>query len=118
MDASNKTDDINKFDRLLRLLPLCGALARHPQNLDLICAGGKCSLVSAIFKVIGYALSPADCRIITEASVELKGCNSLQDEIHTLADGHLNATMFLRKVSHLFRCFRSSIVSLHCHDIS
>ena len=101
MTASNKMDEISKFDRLLRLVTLCGALARHPQNLEMICAGGKCSLVSAVFKVIGFALPPADCRSISEASTEMKGCSSLQDELHALADGHPNATMILRKASHL-----------------
>jgi hypothetical protein len=103
MDSSNRADGINKFDRLLRLLPLCGALARHPQNLEMIFAGGKCSLVSAIFKVIGYALPPADCCSIAEASMELKGCNSLQDEMHAFAEGHPNAIMFLRKVNDVLR---------------
>jgi hypothetical protein len=99
MDAGNKSDDISKFDRLLRLLPLCGALARHRQNLELIVAGGRCSLAAAVLNVVVYALPPAVCSIAAAACVDLKGCSSLQEEMYSLTDVHPCAVLLLRRVS-------------------
>ena len=109
MDSANKTDDISKFDRILRLLPLCGALARHPANLELMVAGGKGSLAVAILKVVVHALPPAVCRSLTDASVDLKGCSTLQEELHAFADSHPDATVFLRRVS----CQAAALCLMH-----
>ena len=98
IDAGNKTDDGTKCDRLLRILPLCGALARHPHNLELVVAGGNGSLACTVFRVIMHALPPRVCRHLTDAAVELKGCSSLQEEIRALTDAHPSATSFLRRV--------------------
>ena len=97
MNGGNKTDDIDKFDRILRLLPLCGALARHPSNLQLMVAGGKGSLAISILKVIVYSLPPSVCRSFTDASLDLKSCSSLQEEVQAITHvGLSDATVFLR----------------------
>lgn len=98
IDTSNRTDDVTKCDRLLRILPLCGALARHPHNLELVVAGGNGSLASTLFRVFMHALPPRVCRQLTDASIDLKGCSSLQEEIHALTDAHPSAITFLRRV--------------------
>jgi hypothetical protein len=112
MDASHKADDIVKFDRMLRLLPLCGALARHPQHLEMIVAGGKCSLASVILKLVVYAMSPAICRCLADSCAELKGRSTLQEEIHAFADDQPNAFTILRRVSVLFFDIPSHVKSL------
>ncbi len=98
LDAGNKMDDVSKCDRLLRLLPLSGALARHPQNLELIVAGGRGSLASTLFRVVVHTLSPTICRNLSDASADLKGCSTLQEELHALTDAHPSAITFLRRV--------------------
>jgi hypothetical protein len=102
MDAGHKVDEIVKFDRILRLLPLCGALARHPQHLELIVAGGKCSLASTLLKLVVYAMPPAVCRRLSDSYAELRGCSTLQEEIHAFADALPDAFTILRRVSPLF----------------
>jgi hypothetical protein len=99
MDAGHKVDEIVKFDRILRLLPLCGALARHPQHLELIVAGGKCSLASTLLKLVVYAMPPAICRRLSDSYAELKGCSTLQEEIHAFADALPDAFTILRRIS-------------------
>lgn len=98
IEASNKTDDISKCDRLLRVLPMCLALARHPNNLELMVAGGKSGLASTIFRVIVYAMPPTVCRTLSEASTGLKGCCTLLEEIHALTDALPSAITLLRRV--------------------
>jgi hypothetical protein len=98
IDASNKADDISKCDRLLRVLPMCLALARHPNNLELMVAGGRNSLASTIFRVIVYAMPPTVCCSLSEASPGLKSCTTLLEEIHTLTEALPSAITLLRRV--------------------
>lgn len=108
IDASNRTDDISKCDRLLRVLPMCLALARHPNNLELMVAGGRNSLASTIFRVIVYAMPPTVCRSLSEASTGLKGCGTLLEEMHSLTDALPSAITLLRRV--LNCCHRVSCI--------